>query len=61
MEYSGYDFVTSESIEDASPLPYIPSLPEVKKLSVCKDTGETILHRAARMGYMVSSKYSVRV
>lgn len=56
MEYSGYDFDTSERIADACPVPYIPYLPEVKKLSVCKDTGETILHRAARMGYTVSKK-----
>lgn len=27
---------------------------EVKKLAVCRDTGETILHRAARMGHAVS-------
>lgn len=27
---------------------------EIKKLVVCKDTGETMLHRAARLGHLVS-------
>ena len=27
--------------------------PEVKKMSICHNTGETILHKAARLGYKV--------
>lgn len=49
--YSQYDFDVSDSNHPPPPVPFIPLLPEVKKLSVCKDTGETVLHRAARMGY----------
>ena len=30
--------------------------PEVKRLQVVRDTGETVLHKAARMGYVVSIK-----
>lgn len=34
---------------------------EIKKLVVCKDTGETMLHRAARLGHLVSIvKYRTR-
>ncbi|XP_076096325.1 uncharacterized protein LOC143067152 [Mytilus galloprovincialis] len=49
--YSQYDFDATDPVDLPAPVPFIPSLPEVKKLSVCKDTGETILHRAARMGH----------
>lgn len=49
-DYSQYDFDATD-VDHLAPVPYISSLPEVKKLSVCKDTGETILHRAARMGH----------
>ena len=32
---------------------------EIKKLVVCKDTGETILHRAARLGHLVSTSQPI--
>ena len=32
---------------------------EIKKLVVCKDTGETMLHRAARLGHLVSTSQHI--
>lgn len=51
QKYSQEYFDPNESLGQCMPSPYMHSLPEVKKLSVCKDTGETVLHRAARMGH----------
>ena len=56
--------ITSESKCDVEPpaksVPFrqdgdrVLTIPaDVKKLSVCRDVGETVLHRAARLGYNV--------
>ena len=55
MYFHGYDLhsLPSSYLEfDATNQIPIPA--EVKRMTVNKDTGETLLHVAARMGYMVS-------
>ncbi|XP_033759753.1 nucleolar protein dao-5-like [Pecten maximus] len=46
LEDTPFATKTEFSNDGSYPLPV-----EVKKLAVCRDTGETILHRAARMGH----------
>lgn len=44
--------VVSQAGSHASSQDHVP--PEVKKISVVRETGENVLHKAARLGYKVS-------
>ncbi len=47
--------VDQEPLDEVSS-PFIQVPPEVKKLACNRETGETILHRAARLDYQVKMK-----
>ena len=54
--FQGYDLLQPQpsASQEFDAANYIPVPAEVKRMTVNKDTGETLLHRAARMGYVVS-------